>query len=175
MSACRDSRPIHVHSRRKKKDQVENATHTLFRCLISRVLWRDTLASRQRPRAAPRAAPRSLSTATAMQPAPQHQQQHTAVCAPCSNAAHSAAAHNSQHGGTASNQPAAPPQLPSHTATQAQQHAPAHQQSAIAQKTHAAYSISICLRTPMQRLRYTLLAVHALTFDSCQHPPYGEG
>ena len=107
-----------------------------------RVLWRGSLASRQRPCAAPHATRRLANNTAAMPPAPQRQQQHTAAYASCSNSAHSAATHCSQHADATGRQPAAPPRPPSHAATQAQQHARAHQQSAAAQQIHAANSIS---------------------------------
>ena len=150
----------------KKTHQVECDTHNPFRC-PPRVLWRDSLASRQRPHAEPSAARHSFNTAAALQPAPQHQQQHTAACAPCSKAAHSAATNCSQLGDTSTKQPASPPRPPSHAALRAQTHAPAHQLSALMQQFHAANC------TSTSQCDCTLLAARALTIDS--RPPYGEG
>ena len=131
-----------------------------------RVLWRGSLASRQRPCAAPHATRRLANNTAAMPPAPQRQQQHTAAYASCSNSAHSAATHCSQHVDTPNKQPASPPRLPSRAPLRAQTHAPAHQQPAFAQQIHAAYSIST------SQCSSTLLAARALTLVSC--PPYGE-
>ena len=165
---------------RRRPTRWKCDTHKPFRC-PPRALWRDSLASRQRPHAEPSAARHSFNTAAALQPAPQHQQQHTAACAPCSKAAHSAATNCSQLGDTSTKQPASPPRPPSHAALRAQAHAPAQQYSYI-NNTQRMHSKSMqqtahqhSLEHHTQRSQHTMLAMCALTFDSRLIPRKREG